>query len=48
MNGSRQVDCDGNANKIRSVIQNDDADQQNPGASSRDMGNSGYAHEKER
>eukprot|EP00948_MAST-09A_sp_MAST-9A-sp1_P000980 g980.t1 len=35
------VDCDGNGPKLRSVIQNDDADQQNPGSSSRDMGNDG-------
>eukprot|EP00945_MAST-04E_sp_MAST-4E-sp1_P002980 g2980.t1 len=35
------VDCDPNSPKIRSVIQNDDADQQNPGSSSRDMGNDG-------
>jgi alpha-amylase len=35
------VDCDSNSPKIRSVIQNDDADQQNPGSSSRDMGNDG-------
>ena len=35
------VNCDSNADKIRSVIQNDDADQQNPGSSSRDMGNDG-------
>ena len=35
------VDCDPNGGKIRSVIQNDDADQQNPGSSSRDMGNDG-------
>ena len=31
------MDCDSNADKVRSVIQNDDADQQNPGSSSRDM-----------
>jgi alpha-amylase len=35
------VNCDQNSPKIRSVIQNDDADQQNPGSSSRDMGNDG-------
>jgi alpha-amylase len=35
------VNCDSNSDKIRSVIQNDDADQQNPGSSSRDMGNEG-------
>ena len=35
------VNCDGSSPKIRSVIQNDDADQQNPGSSSRDMGDSG-------
>ena len=35
------VNCDDNSPKIRSVIQNDDADQQNPGSSSRDMGNDG-------
>jgi alpha-amylase len=35
------VGCDPNAPKIRSVIQNDDADQQNPGSSSRDMGDQG-------
>ena len=35
------VDCDSNGDKVRSVIQNDDADQQNPGSSSRDMGNDG-------
>ena len=37
------VGCDGsNASlTIRSVIQNDDADQQNPGSSSRDMGDTG-------
>ena len=35
------VGCDSNAPKIRSVIQNDDADQQNPGSSSRDMGSEG-------
>eukprot|EP00122_Pirum_gemmata_P005388 Pgem_evm1s4907 len=35
------VNCDGNSPKIRQAIQNDDADQQNPGSSSRDMGNDG-------
>ena len=35
------VDCDLNGNKIRTVVQNDDADQQNPGSSSRDMGDTG-------
>ena len=35
------VNCDSNSDKVRSVIQNDDADQQNPGSSSRDMGNDG-------
>ena len=35
------MDCDSNADKVRSVIQNDDADQQNPGSSSRDMQDSG-------
>jgi alpha-amylase len=35
------VDCNMNSDKIRSVIQNDDADQQNPGSSSRDMGDEG-------
>jgi alpha-amylase len=37
------VNCDGSKpnSTIRSVIQNDDADQQNPGSSSRDMGNDG-------
>ena len=35
------VNCDSNGPKLRSVIQNDDADQQNPGSSSRDMGDDG-------
>mmetsp|Transcript_4813 Transcript_4813/g.7636 ORF Transcript_4813/g.7636 Transcript_4813/m.7636 type:complete len:633 (-) Transcript_4813:244-2142(-) len=35
------INCDQNSAKIRSVIQNDDADQQNPGSSSRDMGDDG-------
>ena len=37
------VNCDGSNSSltIRSVIQNDDADQQNPGSSSRDMGDTG-------
>jgi alpha-amylase len=34
------ADC-GSIPKSRSAIQNDDADQQNPGSSSRDMGNFG-------
>ena len=35
------VGCDDSANKVRTVVQNDDADQQNPGSSSRDMGDDG-------
>ena len=35
------VGCDPMGDKIRSVVQNDDADQQNSGSTSRDMGNLG-------
>jgi alpha-amylase len=35
------VDCNEDGDKARTVVQNDDADQQNPGSSSRDMGDQG-------